>query len=85
LALILPNTRELDRHGRPSFRFVGKIFASLWDEEHINLMLDTSGIYTATQQMPDVCSEAWCGKKLSALRVSLTRGTAEILANLLAV
>jgi hypothetical protein len=36
LALALPETVEQDHHGRPSFRVTGKIFATLWDEQHMN-------------------------------------------------
>lgn len=40
LALALPATVEMDHHGRPSFRVDGRIFATLWDESHLNVMLD---------------------------------------------
>ena len=48
LALALPEAVEQDHHGRPSFRVGGKIFATLWDEEHMNVMLDEGGILTAS-------------------------------------
>jgi hypothetical protein len=47
LALALPEAIEQDHHGRPSFRVGGKIFATLWDESHMNVMLDEGGILTA--------------------------------------
>ena len=47
LALAFPEAVEQDHHGRPSFRVAGKIFATLWDEEHMNIMLDEGGIRTA--------------------------------------
>ena len=50
LALALPEAVEQDHHGRPSFRVGGKIFATLWDEEHMNVMLDEGGILTAVQR-----------------------------------
>src|SRR5262249_58080321 len=46
-ALDLPGTVEQDHHGRPSFRVTKRIFASLWDERHMNVMLDEPGIMTA--------------------------------------
>jgi hypothetical protein len=73
LALALPETIEQDHHGRPSFRVADKIFATLWDEDHMNLMLDEPGIRTATQQMPEICSEVWWGKRLRAVRVELRK------------
>ena len=47
VALSLPEAVEQDHHGRPSFRVAGKIFATLWDEEHVNVMVDEPGILTA--------------------------------------
>lgn len=84
LALALPEAVEQDHHGRPSFRVAGKIFATLWDAEHMNVMLDEPGIRTAVQTMPDVCSEVWWGKRLSAVRVALPRAERELLCDLLA-
>ena len=47
LALSLPGATEQDHHGRPSFRVAGKMFATLWDDSHMNVMLDEPGILTA--------------------------------------
>ncbi len=60
LALALPEAIEQDHHGRPSFRVGGKIFATLWDESHMNVMLDEGGILTAVQAEPGTCEEV-CG------------------------
>ena len=54
LALALPEAVEQDHHGRPSFRVNGKIFATLWDEGHMNVMLDEGGIVEAVQRDPEV-------------------------------
>jgi hypothetical protein len=83
LALALPEVVEQDHHGRPSFRVGGRIFATLWDEAHVNVMLDEPGILTAAQQNP-VCSELWWGKRLSAVRVALEQADDELVASLLA-
>ncbi len=72
LALALPEAVEQDHHGRPSFRVAGRIFATLWDPEHLNVMLDEPGIRTAVEAHPDVCAEVWWGKRLSAVRVTLS-------------
>jgi hypothetical protein len=40
LPLALPEAVEQDHHGRSSFRVAGRIFATLWDERHVNVMLD---------------------------------------------
>jgi hypothetical protein len=83
LALALPEAVEQDHHGRPSFRVAGKIFATLWDEDHMNAMVDADGILTAVQRDPTTCQEVWWGKRLVAVRVDLRRVEAETLADLL--
>jgi hypothetical protein len=83
LALGLPEAVEQDHHGRPSFRVAGKIFATQWDEDHMNVMLDEGGILTAVQSEPETFEEVWWGKRLAALRVNLRRVEAEMLADLL--
>jgi hypothetical protein len=44
LALALPEAVEADHHGRPSFRVAGRIFATLWDVDHMNVMLDEAEV-----------------------------------------
>jgi hypothetical protein len=84
LALALPDSVEQDHHGRPSFRVGGKIFATLWDERHLNVMLDEGGIRTAIDGRPDACAEVWWGKRLAAVRVDLERIEPDALRELLA-
>ena len=83
LALALPEAVEQDHHGRPSFRVANKIFATLWDEEHLNVMLDEGGIRTAIHSDPRAFEEVWWGKKLVAVRVALRRVEPETLRELL--
>jgi hypothetical protein len=83
LALGLPEAVEQDHHGRPSFRVANKIFATQWDEDHMNVMLDEGGILMAMQSEPDSFSEVWWGKRLVAVRVDLRRVSPETLATLL--
>jgi hypothetical protein len=84
LALALPEAVEQDHHGRPSFRVAKKIFATLWDENHVNVMLDEGGILTAIDAEPNACAEVWWGKRLTAVRVDLRRADPSFLADLLA-
>ena len=84
LALALPEAIEQDHHGRPSFRVDSKIFATLWDDEHMNVMLDEPGILTAVEAHPEECAERWWGKRLAAVHVDLDRVDAGLLADLLA-
>ncbi|HEY4825948.1 MAG TPA: MmcQ/YjbR family DNA-binding protein [Solirubrobacteraceae bacterium] len=84
LALSLPHAEEQDHHGKPSFRVAGRIFATLWDEDHMNVMLDEPGILTAVQADPEVCAEVHWGKRLAAVRVTLSATDGDLLADLLA-
>ena len=83
LALALPEAVEQDHHGRPSFRVANRIFATQWDADHMNVMLDEGGILTAVQREPETFDEVWWGKRLAAVRVDLGRVDPEALANLL--
>jgi len=84
LALALPEVVEQDHHGRPSFRVAGRIFATLWDSDHMNAMLDEPGIRTAVQDNPGVCEEFWWGKRLGAVQVDLARANTALAGDLLA-
>jgi len=79
----LPEAVELDHHGRPSFRVAGKIFATLWNEGRMNVMLDEGGILTAVESAPDACEQVWWGKRLAAVGVTLARTDRELLGELL--
>jgi hypothetical protein len=84
LALALPEAVERDHHGRPSFRVAGKIFATLWDEDHMNVMLDEPGILTAVEAHPDACAEFRWGKRLAAVHVELRVADEALVGDLLA-
>jgi hypothetical protein len=83
IALELPEAVEQDHHGRPSFRVGGKIFATLWDAGHMNVMLEEDGITTAVQAHPGTCEEVYWGKRLAAVRVDLGQAEAKLLQSLL--
>lgn len=83
LALSLPEAVEQDHHGRPSFRVGGKIFATLWSEEQMNVMVDEGGTLTAVDRAPEACEGVWWGKRLAAVGVTLARADRELLEELL--
>jgi hypothetical protein len=83
LALSLPEAVEQDHHGRPSFRVGGKIFATLWTDARMNVMLDEDGVRTAVGDAPGACEEVWWGKRLAAVGVTLERADPEVLRDLL--
>jgi hypothetical protein len=62
----------------------GRIFATLRDDGHMNVMLDEGGVLTAAQATPDACSELWWGKRLSAVQVDLARASPALVGELLA-
>lgn len=83
LALSLPEAVEQDHHGRPSFRVGGRIFATLWTDARMNVMLDEGGILTAVEARPDACREVWWGKRRVAVGVDLGSADRDLLLDLL--
>lgn len=83
LALALPGAVERDHHGRPSFRIADSIFATLWDERTMNVMLDEDGIRTVVQRHPNVCREVWWAGRLRATAVNLQHANEHLLTALL--
>jgi hypothetical protein len=83
LALALPESVEQDHHGRPSFRVAGKIFATQWDDTHMNVMLDEGGVLTAVEADPAIYEPVRWGKRLAAVRVDLRLVDPAALADLL--
>ena len=83
LALSLPGAVEQDHHGRPSFRVRGKIFATLWTPEELNVMVDESRILSAVDEAPDTCSAVQWGKRLAAVKVRLPEAEPELVEDLL--
>jgi hypothetical protein len=72
LALALPEAVEQDHWGNPSFRVRGRIFATVPDATHVNVMIDPFDVDAAVRMEPDSCEELWWGKKLAGVRVSLS-------------
>ncbi len=62
----------------------GRILATLWDDEHLNVMLDEAGIRTALEAHPGVCEAFWWGKRLRAAQVDLGVADEELIGELLA-
>ena len=83
LALALPEAVEQDHHGMASFRVRGTIFATLPEDEHLRVMVDESEIRAAVAEYPDICVEVWWGRRLSAVAVTLTAASADLVRELL--
>jgi hypothetical protein len=84
LALSLEGAVEQDHHGRPSFRVNGKIFATLWTEEQLNVMLPGDRIEQVAADEPERCEPVHWGKRLAAIRVHLRLADAALVEALLA-
>ncbi|TMC52501.1 MAG: MmcQ/YjbR family DNA-binding protein [Chloroflexi bacterium] len=83
IALALPAAQEAGHWGNPSFRVGGRIFATMPDSEHMNVMIDPFDVESAVLEEPDACSELRWGKKVSGVRVDLKRASPELLGDLL--
>jgi hypothetical protein len=83
LALSLPETTEEDHFGRPSFRVRGRIFATLPDFEHLNVMIDPFDVEGVVQTDPAACEALWWGKSIRGVRVRLPVVTPELMTDLL--
>ncbi len=84
VALGLAGAVEMDHHGRASFRVEKKIFATVPDSEHLNVMVEEPRIEALVRVHPDLCAEVWWGKRLAAVRVDLRKAPAKLVTDLLA-
>jgi hypothetical protein len=84
LALALPEAHEAPHHEISSFRVEQKIFATVPDGEHLNVMLGPDETERAVASAPAACEELWWGKSLAGVRVTLARIEPGLLAELLA-
>lgn len=69
--MAMPETVEQDHFGKPSFRVHGRIFATVADANHVNVMVDAFDVDSVVHENPESCAELWWGKKLSGVRVSV--------------
>lgn len=61
----------------------GKIFATLPDRHHLNVMVSEEDIRAAVAEDPTVCEETWWGRRLAAVRVDLPKAADTLVAELL--
>jgi hypothetical protein len=61
----------------------GRIFATLWTPEALNVMASEERIHAAVRERPGTCSEVWWGRSLSAVRVDLPAASEELVVDLL--
>jgi hypothetical protein len=69
--LSLPEVAECEHGGLPSFRVRGKRFASMLDDQGVNLMPGEETIRSAVHEWPQWCHEERMGSRLVAVRVGI--------------
>lgn len=82
IALALPEVEEYAHGGLPAFRVRGRRFASMLDDEGLNLMPGEQAIHAWVAQWPQWCSEGWFGRRLVAARIAHAGMAPELMAEL---
>src|ERR1700730_523151 len=83
LALALPEVTEQDHWGNPSFRIRGRIFATVPDEAHVNVMIDPFDVDAVVREGPETCEELRWGKEIRGVRVILNNASSTMVEALL--
>lgn len=84
LALALPEAHEEPHFDLTSFRVGTKIFATAPEGgDELRVFVDESETKACAAEDPDAYEELWWGKKLSGVRVTLSKADAERVAELL--
>jgi hypothetical protein len=83
LALSFPEAEERGHHGIPSFRVANKIFATVPDNKHVNVMVGPDETEMAVSASPEACEELWWGKRLAGVRITLAVADVDLLTVLL--
>jgi hypothetical protein len=78
LAMAFPETVEQEHWGNPSFRVRGRIFATVPDDGHVNVMIDPFDAESAVADAPESCQVLLWGKQLSGVRVSLRQAAPQM-------
>jgi hypothetical protein len=85
LALDLPESIEQEHFGNPSFRVHGRIFATVPDDTHLNVMIDPFDVDLVVRADPGTCAELLWGKEVRGVRVSLLKASPALVEKLLRV
>lgn len=83
IALALPEAVEAEHWGKPSFRVAGRIFATVPDASHLNVMIDPFEVEAVVRAEPQACAELWWGKEVRGVRVDLHRASRKLVGDLL--
>ena len=83
LALALPGSSEADHWGNPSFRVGGRIFATVPDPKHLNVMIDPFDVDAVVRENPESCSQLWWGNEVGGVQVTLPKAPRKLVTALL--
>jgi hypothetical protein len=83
LALALPEAIEQEHWGNPSFRVRGRIFATVPDDGHVNVMIDPFDAESAVADAPESCQVLMWGKEVRGVQVSLRHAEHDVVEALL--
>jgi hypothetical protein len=83
IALALPEVEEYEHGDLPAFRVRGKRFATMLDDEGVNVMLGEEGILAAAASWPATCEVRHFGGRIAALRVGYPAMPEDVVADLL--
>jgi hypothetical protein len=83
IALRFPEAVEQEHFGNPSFRVRGRIFATVPDDIHLNVMIDPFDVDAVVRSEPESCAQLLWGKEVRGVRVSLSKATPTLVDELL--
>jgi hypothetical protein len=83
IALALPEAVEADHWGNPSFRIYGRIFATVPDPNHLNVMVEPLDAEAVVRVAPEACAELHWGKEVRGVSVDLRRASRRLVTDLL--
>jgi len=83
IALRFPETVEQEHFGNPSFRVHRRIFATVPDGTHLNVMIDPFDVDAVVRAEPESCAELLWGKEVRGVRVSLAKASPAMVEELL--
>ncbi|HEY0830790.1 MAG TPA: MmcQ/YjbR family DNA-binding protein [Candidatus Dormibacteraeota bacterium] len=80
-----PEAVEQEHFGNPSFRVRGRIFATVPDDTHLNVMIDPFDVDAVVRAESESCAELLWGKEVRGVRVLLPRASPAMVEELLRV
>ena len=83
IALRFPETVEQEHFGNPSFRVHRRIFATVPDGTHLNVMIDPFDVDAVVRAEPESCAELLWGKEVRGVRVLLAKASPAMVEELL--